>query len=68
MQADSSSAIDGDSEDDFDWEEVALPDPGAEAISTLPNPPEVVAGSSTHVAENIEITIKTKPVKDDSAK
>ena len=67
MQADSSSIQDGDSEDDFDWEEVAVPqhDPLA-AVSYATEEP-VASGSSTPAA-NIEITIRAKPKQDESAK
>ena len=74
MQADSSSIIDGsESEDDFDWEEVVVPDaagPPAEEeeniISILPTEP-VPSGSSTPAA-NIEITLKARPRPDEEAK
>ena len=67
MQADTSSIIDGESEDDFDWEEVAVPLVEQEnVISILPEQP-VPSGSSTP-APNIEITIRAKPKPDESAK
>lgn len=72
MQADSSSVIDGDSEDDFDWEEVAVPLDGDDNISIPPQDLAAAAGpsasGSSTPAPNIEITIRTKPKVDEAAK
>jgi xeroderma pigmentosum group C-complementing protein len=67
MQADFSSVQDGESEDDFDWEEVAVPLGDETNLSILPAEEPIASGSSTPAA-NIEITIRTKPKQDEAAK
>ena len=57
--------MEGESEDDFDWEEVEVPLQQEESIYVLPS--TAPSGSSTP-ASNIEIIIRTKPKQDDSAK
>lgn len=73
MQADSSSILDGsESEDDFDWEEVIVPDGGEppeeeeNIISILPTGP--VPSGSSPPAPNIEITIRATPKPDEEAR
>lgn len=56
MQAENSSVMEGDSEDDFDWEEVVVPP--ADPQPDLPaEDNDVQEGPSE--PRNIEITIKT---------
>ncbi|EKM51642.1 uncharacterized protein PHACADRAFT_177064 [Phanerochaete carnosa HHB-10118-sp] len=65
MQPESSPVIGSESDDDFDWEEVEVPLQDQGNISLFPS--EAPSGSSTP-APNIEITIRTKPKQDDTAK
>ncbi len=56
------------SDEDFDWEEVAVPAIGQAA----PDPPQEPRGNeegpSTAVRANIEITLRARPKPDESAK
>ena len=71
---DSSFDVANDSEDDFDWEEVAVPTEGQAtpdpSSSAAPEPVyvDVEEGPSNAVRPNIEITLHAKPKADDSAK
>ena len=47
-----------DSEDDFDWEEVPVPEPAEQ---------EIVLEEDQPAPQNIEITIRTKPKKNAKA-
>ena len=67
MQVDSSSIQGGDSEDDFDWEEVEVPMAEQQSAPISMTDTPIASGSSTPAA-NIEITIRAKPQQDDSAK
>ncbi len=66
MQSGESSALGADSDDDFDWEEVDVPQ--ITQVSTPLAPYSVDAGPSTLMKGNIEITIHTRKKEDDALK
>ena len=67
MQTEFDAISGGDSEDDFDWEEVAVPLTDQQGASTASTDAEAVEGPSTF-RPSIEITIQAKPKKDDTEK
>ncbi|KAK7690125.1 hypothetical protein QCA50_006774 [Cerrena zonata] len=65
---DSNSFVDADSDDDFDWEEVQVPQQPEQPLDLSLEKFDVAEGPSNPNRPNIEITISTKPKKDEEAK
>ena len=61
------SQVGEDSDDDFDWEEVAVPDGNQQDVG-LSIDLGVNEGPSTPTKHNIEITLLARPKKDDTEK
>lgn len=57
-----------DSDDDFDWEEVEVPQQSDQALDLSLEKFDVEEGPSNPTRPTIEITISTKPKKDEEAK
>ena len=61
-------SADEDSEEDFDWEEVAVPVPEHELPAEESNSLQEGPSTSPSERRNIEITLQARPKVDDSAK
>ena len=67
MSVENDAILDTDSEDDFDWEEVAVPVISGNQSGQL-TPNVNGEGTSSTISQSIEITIRARPKKDDSDK
>jgi hypothetical protein len=63
---DRSSELSGDSDEDFDWEEVSVP--AGNQLEAAAIQEDAVEGPSTLGEQTIEITLRARPKVDDSAK